>query len=168
MRNLNLEAAIWYLFTSPEFFELAAEDAEATMKWFENLAVSLQVVNFGRNNQIYEMFKKLGSNYRRGAALARLGDYQLAFETADSVRSVYDSRGDSDLAVQAIAKSGRTHHGLVHRRGESPRIHRDNLDQLAGWGRRTNALSWAPHGMDVAHAVVFNRLVPVFAGGSAE
>ena len=86
MRNLNLEAGIWYLFTSPEFFERAAEDADATMKWFEKLALSRQVTNYGRNDQIYEMFKKLASNYRRGAALARLGDYQLAFETAGSVR----------------------------------------------------------------------------------
>lgn len=85
MRNLNLEAAIWHLFTSPEFFEKAAQDAEATMKWFENLAVSRQVVNFGRNNQIYDLFKKLACDYRRGAAFARLGDYQLVFDTADSV-----------------------------------------------------------------------------------
>ena len=85
MRNLNLEAAIWHLFTSPEFFERAAEDAEATMKWFESLAVSRQVSNFGRNNQIFDTFKKLTCNYRNGSALARLGDYQLIFETARSV-----------------------------------------------------------------------------------
>ena len=52
MRNLNLEAAIWYLFTSPEFFEKAADDANSTMMWFESLAVRRHVSNFGRNNQI--------------------------------------------------------------------------------------------------------------------
>ena len=86
MRNLNLEAAIWYLFTSPEFFEKAADDANSTMMWFESLAVRRHVSNFGRNNQIYDMFKTLECNYRRGTALARLGDYQLIFETARSVR----------------------------------------------------------------------------------
>ena len=85
MRNFNLEAAIWYLFTSPEFFENAAEDANATMKWFETMAVSRQVANFGRHNQIYDTFKRLACNYTRGAALARLGDYHVVFDTATSV-----------------------------------------------------------------------------------
>ena len=43
MRNINLEAAIWYLFASPEFYEKAAEDADSTMMWFENLASARQV-----------------------------------------------------------------------------------------------------------------------------
>jgi hypothetical protein len=85
MRNINLEAAIWYLFSSPEFYEKAAEDAESTMKWFESLASARQVSNFGRNNQIYETFKRLASNYRHGAALSTLGDYRLIFDTAGSV-----------------------------------------------------------------------------------
>ena len=84
MRNINLEAAIWYLFTSPEFFEKAALDTDSTLRWFENLAVSRNVSNFGRNNQIYDTFKSLGNNLRRGLALARLGDYQLIFDTARS------------------------------------------------------------------------------------
>lgn len=85
MRNLNFEAAIWYLFTSPEFFETAANDCGVTTKWFENLAILRKVSNFGRNNQIHDTFKKLECNLRRGAALARLGDYQLIFQTAESI-----------------------------------------------------------------------------------
>jgi len=86
MRKINLEAAIWYLFVSPEFYEKAAEDADATMKWFQNLASARQVSNFGRNNQIYETFRQLASNYRHAAALSRPGDYRLIFDTASSVR----------------------------------------------------------------------------------
>jgi hypothetical protein len=85
MRNLNFEAAIWYLFTSPEFFETAANDCGVTTKWFENLAILRQVSNFRRNNQIHDTFKNLECNLRRGAALARLGDYQLIFQTAESI-----------------------------------------------------------------------------------
>jgi hypothetical protein len=84
MRNINLEAAIWYLFTSPEFFETAALDTDSTLRWFENLAASRDVSNFGRTNQIYDTFKSLRNNLRRGSALARLGDYQLIFDTARS------------------------------------------------------------------------------------
>ena len=99
MRNLNLEAAIWSLLTSPDFFERAAEDAETTMKWFESLAVSRQVSNFGRNNQIFDTFKRLASNYRRGTALAKLGDYQLVFDTASSVRG--SARGIIDQPLHS-------------------------------------------------------------------
>jgi hypothetical protein len=91
MRHLNREAAIWYLFTSPEFFELAAQEFEETMRWFGELAISRQVSNFGRNNQVFDTFKKRAQNFRRGAGLARLGDYKLAWDTAECVRG--DMRG---------------------------------------------------------------------------
>lgn len=91
MRNLHLEAAIWHLFTSTEFFEAAACECDQTMKWFGTLAISRQVANFGRNNQIFDKFKTLARDFRRGAELARLGDYQLVWKTARSVRG--DVRG---------------------------------------------------------------------------
>jgi hypothetical protein len=91
MRNLHREAAIWDLFTSPEFFELAAQECEGTMTWFGTLAVFRQVANFGRNNQVFDAFKKRARDFRRGAELARLGDYQLAADTAYYIRS--DMRG---------------------------------------------------------------------------
>lgn len=91
MRYLHLEAAIWHLFTSAEFFEAAACECDQTMKWFGTLAISRQVANFGRNNQIFDKFKTLARDFRRGAELARLGDYQLVWKTARSVRG--DVRG---------------------------------------------------------------------------
>lgn len=91
MRNLHLEAAIWHLFTSPEYYEAAARECENTMTWFGNLAVSRQTVNFGRNNQIYDTFKKRAQNFRRGAELAALDDYSFIWEASDLIRG--DVRG---------------------------------------------------------------------------
>lgn len=91
MRNLNLEAAIWYFFTAPEFFELAAKECEDTMEWFGNLAIARGVVNYGRNNQVHDAFKKAARNFRRGAEFARLGDYKLVYDAAWSIAS--DIRG---------------------------------------------------------------------------
>jgi hypothetical protein len=91
MRSLQLEAAIWYLFTSTEFFDAAALECEETMEWFGTLAISRQVSNVGRNNQIYDKFKKLGCDFRQGAELARLGDFQLVWKTASYVSG--DVRG---------------------------------------------------------------------------
>lgn len=86
MRNINLEAAIWNLFTSPKFFEGAARECDETMEWFGTIAIARQVANFGRNNQIFDKFKALARDFRRGAELARLEDYQLIWKTARSVR----------------------------------------------------------------------------------
>ncbi|GAB3445085.1 hypothetical protein NX773_18310 [Massilia solisilvae] len=91
MRDLHREAAIWYLFTSPDFFELAAAECEGTTRWFGELAISRKVANFGRNNQVFDTLNKRAKNFRRGAELARLGDYMLAWDTAASIRG--DMRG---------------------------------------------------------------------------
>ena len=91
MRNIHLEAAIWNLFTSTEFFEGAARECEETMDWFGKLAAAHDVANFGRNNQIYDTFKKRASDFRRGAEMAKLGNYELIWKIADSIRS--DARG---------------------------------------------------------------------------
>lgn len=91
MRDANLEATIWSFFTSAKFFEAAADDCEETMKWFGRLAVSKNAANFGRNNQIFDKFKKIASDFRRGAEIARLGDYQLVWQTARGIRG--DVRG---------------------------------------------------------------------------
>jgi hypothetical protein len=91
MRNLSMEAAIWNLFTSSDFFEAASRECDEMMEWFGTLAIARQVPNFGRNNQIFDKFKKLARDFRRGAELARLGDYQLVWKTAGGVRG--DVRG---------------------------------------------------------------------------
>lgn len=99
MRNLQLEAAIWNLFTSTAFFEAAAEECEETMEWFGTLAVHRQVANFGRNNQIYDKYKSLARDFRRGAEFARLEDYELIWTTARSVRG--DVRGMMEQPLQS-------------------------------------------------------------------
>lgn len=91
MRNLNLEAAVWYLFASADFFEAAARECEETMGWFGALAITREVANFGRNNQIFDTFRTFARDFRRGAELARLGDYQTIWRTARNVSS--DVRG---------------------------------------------------------------------------
>ena len=91
MRNTQLEAVLWNLFTSAEFFRNAAQECEATMEWFGTLAVSRKVANFGRNNQIFDKFKQRASDFRRGAELAQLGDYELMWEVSDCIRG--DIRG---------------------------------------------------------------------------
>lgn len=91
MRDLQLEAAIWNLFTSIEFFEAAARECEDTMAWFGTLAISRRAENFGRNNQIFDTFNALACDLKRGAALAKLGDYKPVWDTARWVRG--DVRG---------------------------------------------------------------------------
>lgn len=91
MRNMNVEAAIWYLLTSPDFFEDAAKECDATVEWFGTLAVARRVANFGRNNQIFDKIRTIARDFRRGAELAKLGDYKLVWDTARYVRG--DVRG---------------------------------------------------------------------------
>ncbi|MBQ5946112.1 hypothetical protein [Massilia sp. ST3] len=91
MRHLNLEAAIWSLFTSTEFFEGAARECDVTVEWFGRLATSRKVANFGRNNQIFDTFKTMAADFRRGAELAKFGDYRFIWDTARCVRG--DVRG---------------------------------------------------------------------------
>lgn len=99
MRNLHFEAAIWNLFTSIEFFEAAVRECEETMDWFGTLAISRQVANFGRTNQIFDTFKAIARDFRRGAELARLGDYQVIWDTARCVRG--DARGMMEQPLQS-------------------------------------------------------------------
>jgi hypothetical protein len=99
MRDLNLEAAVWSFFTSPEFFEAAAQECEKTMEWFGSLAVARQVANFGRNNQIFDKFKQRARELRRGAELAKFGDYKFLWEISDSIRG--DARGFMEQALHS-------------------------------------------------------------------
>lgn len=91
MRNLHIEAAIWNLFSSVDFFVKAAKECESIAEWFGTSATSRQVGNFGRNGQIYDTFKKRADDFIRGAKLAKLGDYKLVWEVSDSIRG--DIRG---------------------------------------------------------------------------
>lgn len=91
MRDLQLEAALWYLFTSPDFFNAAAAESEKTQEWFGNLAVARGVADLGRNGQIYDAFRSLAQDFRRGAEMAKLQDYTVIWDTARSVSG--DVRG---------------------------------------------------------------------------
>lgn len=91
MRNLHLEAAIWNLFSSVNFFEAPAKECESIMEWFGELAVLKNVSDFGRNNQIYDKFKNRAQDFRRGAELAQLGDFTFLWEVSDYIRG--DVRG---------------------------------------------------------------------------
>ncbi|MEW6022016.1 MAG: hypothetical protein AB1807_07740 [Pseudomonadota bacterium] len=91
MRNLNLEAAIWYLFSSPYFFKAASKEFEEIMSWFGRLAIYHKAANYGRNNQIYDKFKDLANNFKKAAELAVHGDYRMIWNAAGSVRG--DIRG---------------------------------------------------------------------------
>lgn len=91
MRNVHLEAAIWNLFTSSEFFKDAAQECEKTVSWFGTLARSKGTGNFGRNGQIFDTLKAISRDLRRGAELARLNEYKLIWDTARCVRG--DIRG---------------------------------------------------------------------------
>jgi hypothetical protein len=91
MRNLHLEAAIWNLFTSLDFFEAAARECESTMSWFGTLDIARNTASFDRNDQVYDKFKQRARDLRRGAEMARLGDYKLIWDISDSIRG--DVRG---------------------------------------------------------------------------
>lgn len=88
MRNLHLEASIWNLFTSHKFTEAAAAECEGIASWFGNLAVSRGVPNFGRNNQIFDSFKGLARDFRRGIEMTRFDDYKLVWDCTHAVNSL--------------------------------------------------------------------------------
>lgn len=116
MRNLELEAAIWNLFTSAEFFEAAARECEETMEWVGSLAISRGTVNLGRNNQIFDKFKQRARDFQRGAELARLGDYELIWEVAGSING--DVRGMMEQPLHSWMTE------TEHREFESVRVSR--------------------------------------------
>ena len=116
MRNLHSEAAIWYLFTSAEFFEAAARECEETIEWFGSIAISRKVADFGRNNQIFKKFQQRARDFRRGADLAKLGDYQLIWDVAGSVNG--DVRGIMEQPLQSWMTE------VEHREFERVRISR--------------------------------------------
>lgn len=99
MRNLQLEAAIWNLFSSTDFFNGVAQECDDTLTWFGSLAVSKKVSNFGRNNQIFEKIKQRRNEFRRGAELAALGDYQLIWGIAGAITG--DIRGMLDQPLRS-------------------------------------------------------------------
>jgi hypothetical protein len=91
MRNFHLEASIWYLVTSTAFFEAAARECEGIVDWQVSLATSRPGPKFSPNNELVDKFKKRAREFRRGAELARFGDYRFVWDIAGWTRS--DVRG---------------------------------------------------------------------------
>jgi hypothetical protein len=96
MRDLNLEASIWYLFTSPEFFEAAALECEAIIKWKIEFAAKRK---FSPDPEEIERFTKNANEFRRGAELAALGDYEAIWNLSrwfySQVRSMIEQSPDN-------------------------------------------------------------------------
>lgn len=147
MRNLQQEAAIWYFFTSPGFFEGAARECDDTAEWFARLAVSGQVANFGRNNRIYDTFKGLARDLMRGAELARYGDYQVVRNACGSISGDFKGMMDQPLhswmseaeyqeltrvrISRILAYTDRISHALANAYGGAAKFFDDEAD-LAG------------------------------------
>ena len=87
MRNLQLEAAIWYLFTSMEFFEAAARECDGIVDWQISLATSQLGIKCSPNKELVDKFRKRAGEFRRGAELARLGEYKFVSDIAGWISS---------------------------------------------------------------------------------
>jgi len=87
MRDLQLEAAIWYLFTSTDFFEAAARECEGIVDWQISVAAAQFGMKCSPNKEIVEKFRKRAGEFRRGAELARLGDYRFVWDIAGWIDS---------------------------------------------------------------------------------
>lgn len=82
MRNFQLEAAIWSLFASKDFFNIAARECDEAKKWLGSLAILRNATSFGRNNQIFDKLNQWAGDFRRGGDLAAFEDYRLVWDTA--------------------------------------------------------------------------------------
>lgn len=90
-RDLNLEASLWYFFTSPEFYEMAAKECEDLRDMFSGAAKVHGKTTYKRNGQIHDAFNTAARNFKRGAGFARLEEYNVIYDAAGSVQS--DIRG---------------------------------------------------------------------------
>lgn len=140
MRNLRLEAAIWYLFTSPDFFEAAARECEGIVDWQISLAESQSGMKCSPNKEIVDKFRKRAGEFRRGAALARLGDYRFVWDIAGWIDS--DVRLMIEQAPNGWTDLART-----------PEFNGGRISRLAAYARRIesaliNALTGADRFFD--------------------
>jgi hypothetical protein len=96
MRDLNREACIWYLFTSPEFFEAAALECESIIKWEIEFAAKRK---FSPNPEEIERFIKKADEFRHGAELATSGDYEAIWNVSrwfySTVRGMIETSPDN-------------------------------------------------------------------------
>lgn len=90
-RDLNLEAWLWYFFTSPEFYEMGAQECEEMRDSFGGVAVTNGKTTYKRNGQIYDAFDTAARNFRRGIDFVRHEEYNVIYDAAQAVAS--DIRG---------------------------------------------------------------------------
>lgn len=90
-RDLNLETALWYFFTSPEFYEMGAKECEDLRDMFSGVAVAHGKTTYKRNGQIYDAFNTASRNFRRGVEFAKLDEYNVIYDATGNVQS--DIRG---------------------------------------------------------------------------
>lgn len=71
----------------------------------------------------------------------------------------YTRAGAAELRCRTLLVAGE----------RSPRMYRDNVEQLAGWIGHVDkrSMAGASHGMNVTHAAAFNRLLRAFLGEQA-
>ncbi|WP_409266619.1 alpha/beta fold hydrolase [Massilia sp. BHUDP2] len=71
----------------------------------------------------------------------------------------YTRAGAAELRCRTLLLAGE----------RSPRMYRDNVEQLAGWMAHVDkrTMAGASHGMNVTHAAAFNRLLHAFLGKQA-
>lgn len=90
-RDLNLEAWLWYFFTSPEFYEMAAKECEDMRDTFGGVAMAHGKTSYKRNGQIYDAFNTAAQNFRRGIDFVKHEEYNVIYNAAQAVAS--DIRG---------------------------------------------------------------------------
>jgi len=90
-RDLHIETALWYFFTSPDFYEMGAKECEDMRDTFGGVAKTHGKTTYKRNGQIYDAFDKAARNFRRGIDFAKLDEYNVIFDAAQAVAS--DIRG---------------------------------------------------------------------------
>lgn len=87
MRNIDKEAWLWQFFTSPQFYEQAAQACDAVADYFASLALAKGMGNYGRNNQIYDAYRENARDFRRGAEFTQHDEYSVANNAAVGVNS---------------------------------------------------------------------------------
>lgn len=90
MRDLDLEAAIWNLFTSPRFFEAAARECERIVELYGARTLPNDV-ELAPDREMVAKFVRRAGDFRRGAELARCNDYHFVYKVAGSIHG--DIRG---------------------------------------------------------------------------
>ncbi|XYJ10116.1 hypothetical protein ACSUZJ_22535 [Telluria sp. B2] len=110
MRNLHVEAEIWNLFTSAEFFGAAARECEEVASLYASTRTR-EGIRVAPDKEMVDKFIERARGFRRGVIPAQFDDYQCVFETAgwihSDIRNIIEKTGWSELARLQDFSSGR-------------------------------------------------------------